>query len=118
MTFTFVLANAENFVEALQYWQKHAHALPVASDPSSAADDQAGPTQTSVSLHYADAAMAITPSSPSSISPALLARIMLAAHHPVISSVRRHPQAGWTLVKHKIHRLDAILDGEQDVDMQ
>ena len=60
--------------------------------------------------------MVVTPSSPGSITPPLLARLMLAAHHPVISNVRRQPQAAWTMVKRKIHKLTDLMDGESAAD--
>lgn len=56
--------------------------------------------------------MAVTPSSQGSISPALLAQLMLAAHHPIISNVRKQPQAAWTAVKRRIHKLGVLYDGE------
>ena len=65
-----------------------------------------------LSFRYADAVMAVTPSSQGSISPALLAQLMLAAHHPVISNVRRQPQAAWTAVKRRIYKLGVLYDGE------
>ena len=97
---------------ALHYWQQNSHSLPVAADPASAADDQAGPTASTLSFRYAEAAMAVTPSSQGSISPALLAQLMLAAHHPIISNVRKQPQAAWTAVKRRIHKLGVLYDGE------
>ena len=56
--------------------------------------------------------MAVTPSTQGSISPPLLAQLMLAAHHPVISSARKQPQAAWTAVKRRIHKLGVLYDGE------
>ncbi len=103
---------ADSFVASLQHWQKNLSRLPVAADPASAADDQAGPTPATLSLRYAAAAMAVIPTSPGTISPPLLARIMLASHHPVICNARRHPQAAWNSVKRKIHKLGELFDGE------
>lgn len=105
-------AFADSFVAALQHWQKNLSSLPVAADPASAADDQAGPTPATLSLRYAAAATVVIPTSPGTISPPLLARIMLAAHHPVICNVRRHPQAAWNSVKRKIHKLGELFDGK------
>jgi len=106
------VAFADGFVAALQHWQKNSSSLPVAADPASAADDQAGPTPIALSLRYAAAAMAVIPTSPGSISSPLLARIMLAAHHPVICNVRRQPQAAWNSVKRKMHKLGELFDGK------
>ena len=103
--------DVESLVAALRYWQKHASALPVVADPTTAGDDLAGPTAASISSRYTAAAMAVTPSSQGSILPSLLAHIMLAAHHPVISSVRRHPQAAWATVKRKVHKLGVLFEG-------
>lgn len=103
---------AEQFTEALHYWQAHSQALPVAADPTAAADEPAGPTAPALALRYADAAVAVTPRGQATISPALLARIMLVAHHPVISKTQRLPQAAWTLVKRKIFKLGSLFDGE------
>ncbi|DBB12167.1 TPA: hypothetical protein ACH3X3_006274 [Trebouxia sp. C0006] len=101
---------ADGFVAALQHWQKNSSRLPVAADPASAADDQAGPTPATLSLRYAAAAMAVIPTSPGAISPPLLARIMLAAHHTVICNARRHPQAAWNSAKRRIHKLGEVFD--------
>lgn len=106
------LVFADGFVAALQHWQKNSSRLPVAADPASAADDQAGPTVATLSLRYAAAAMAVIPTGPGTISPPLLARIMLAAHHPVICNARRHPQAAWNSVRRRIHKLGELFDGE------
>ncbi len=106
------VAFADGFVAALQHWQKNSSRLPVAADPVSAADDQAGPTPATLSLRYAAAAMAVIPTGPGTMSPPLLARIMLAAHHPVICNARRHPQAAWNSAKRKIHKLGEVFDGE------
>lgn len=83
----------------------------MAADPTAAADEPAGPTVHALSLRYADAALAITPTGQAAIPPALLARLMLVAHHPVISKTRRTPQAAWTTLKHKIFKLGALFDG-------
>ena len=97
---------------ALRYWLTHSQALPVAADSAAAADEPAGPTALALSLRYADAAVAITPTGQGTISPALLARLMLAAHQPVISNTRRLPSAAWASVKHRIFKVGVLFDGE------
>ena len=103
---------AGSFVDALRYWQEHSDSLPVLSDPAAASDEAAGPLPSTLSLRYVDAAMAITPSSANSIKPDLLAQILLAVHHPIISDVRRDPGAGWKFVKRKIPNVSEIIEGE------
>ena len=103
---------AEQFTEALHYWQAHSQSLLVAADPTASAEEPAGPTAAALSLRYAEAAVAVTPRGQAAISPSLLARIMLVAHHPIISTSRRLPQAAWSLVKRRISKLGVLFDGE------
>ena len=98
-------------MEALHYWQNHSKALPAVADPAAASEEPPGPTALALSLRYSDAAIAITPEGQGSISPALLARLMLVAHHPVISNTRKHPQAAWTSVKRRVFKLGVLFDG-------
>ena len=102
---------AEQLTEALHYWQAHSQALPVVADPTASADEPAGPTPHALSFRFADAALAITPTGQATVSPALLARLMLVAHHPIITRTRRMPQAAWTSLKRKIFKLGVLLDG-------
>ena len=99
---------------ALRHWEEHAEALPVISDPATASDDTAGPLPAILSQRFVDAAMAVTPSSPGGIKPALLAQLLLAVHHPVISGVRKDPGAGWKAVKRKLPNLDQVIEGQYD----
>ena len=102
---------AEGFVDALHYWQTHSQVLPAATDPAAASDEPPGPSALTLSLRYSDAATAITPKGQGSISPALLACLMLAAHHPVISGPRKQPGAAWSSVKHRVSKLGVLFDG-------
>lgn len=95
---------------ALKYWQAHADALPVLSDPAAASDDTTGPLPINLSLRYVEAAKAVIPSS-GNIEPDLLGLILLAVHHPIISGVRRNPGAGWAAVKTKIANVEEVIEG-------
>lgn len=98
-------------MRAIQYWQDHTEALPVLSDPTAASEEPEGPLPLHLSLRFVDAVIAVIPGS-STFKAALLARIMLAVHHPLISAVRRDPSLGWKAVKKRIPHVERIIEGK------
>ena len=104
-----VLAGA--LIEALLRWEDEDLPAALAADPAALIEDGGGVSATVLAVRYGEAVAAVAPRSLKYLPARELARLMQAAHHPVITAHRRSCRAVWQVVMSGIGDVGSKLAG-------
>ena len=104
-----VLAGA--LIEALLHWEDEGLPAALAADPAALAEDGGGVSATVLAFRYGEAVAAVAPRSLQRLPVRELARLMQAAHHPVITAHRRSSTAVWQVVMSRLGDVGSKLAG-------
>ena len=98
-------------IEALLSWENEGTPAALAADPAALTDDAGGVSATVLALRYGEAVAAVAPRSLQRLPARELARLMQAAHHPVITEHRRSSKAVWQVVMSRLGDVGSKLAG-------
>ncbi len=97
-------------IEALLRWENEGLPAALPADPAALTEDGAVST-TVLAFRYGEAVEAVTPRSLQHLPARELARLMQAAHHPVITAHRRCSTAVWQVVMSRLGAVGSKLAG-------
>ncbi|KAK9804294.1 hypothetical protein WJX72_005256 [[Myrmecia] bisecta] len=105
---------SEALFQALYHWMQNPQELPLTS-AAQPAEDGATASVVLLANRFCQALLALTPRSVQVLSVRGLARLMLAAHHPVVGGACAKPLGGWQAASRKLGNVQALLTpGEAD----
>ena len=102
---------AGTLIEALLHWENDNLPAALAADPAALTEDGGGVSATVLAFRYGEAVAAVAPCSLQRLAARELARLMQAAHHPVITAHRRSSTAVWRVIKSRLGGVGSKLAG-------